>query len=168
MGSDRNSTTLVVFERILSVTCLILYLSLVQDWQIYFGADSDLLNKFISGPIKPFWLDPLSFWPQHAPIVFILFLSINVWTIVGKSNWFFRFLKYACLQALHQRLWSIGDGGMNLLILTHLYLCFFQLPIKVKFQSEINRAVGLLIKGQFVLFTTFSANSGRIWTRRNS
>lgn len=163
-----NLKTLNVFEKLLAAVTLATLICLIPNYNWYFGSDSHfILNKFFNGSPRSLALDFLTYFPALSTFMFAALLTANIATLFGHQNLILRIVKAIGLYWIHQRLWVIGDGGMNLLVLSHLFLCLKDIPyIKVETRDSINDSLLWLLKGQFLLIyitAFFSKMSGAEW-----
>lgn len=152
MGLLKTRNNLLIFEKLICAVTLIIYLSLVYDYSIYFGDKNKfVINKILNSEALTRSFDLLSFWPQLVPMVFGLLIITCILTVFSYENIYLRFVRAISIFYLNQFLWTISDGGMNLLVLSHIYLCIFDFTF-LKFDKRIiNQILLWLLKGQFIL-----------------
>jgi hypothetical protein len=170
MGNLKKFGTLEIFESLLATVTLAIFICLLPNYNWYFGSDSYfILNKFFNGSPKSLILDLLTYFPSLSLFVFFLLVMANSATILGYRSFSLRVAKAISIYWLHQRLWVIGDGGMNLLVLSHLFLCLKDLPfLKDDTRESVNDSLLWLLKGQFLLIyitAFFSKMSGAAWVQ---
>lgn len=168
MGNLKRFETLDIFESLLAAVTLAIFICLLPNYNWYFGADSHfILNKFFNGSPKSLVLDVLTYFPSLSLYAVVLLAATNAATIFGYRSFSLRVSKAVFVYWLHQRLWVVGDGGMNLLILSHLFLCLKDLPfLKSETRDLVNESLLWLLKGQFLLIyitAFFSKMSGAEW-----
>jgi len=170
MGVLKKFATLELFENLLAAVTLAIFVCLLPNYNWYFGSDSQfILNKFFNGSPKILVLDLLTYFPSLSLFVLIPLLLANGATILGYRSLGLRVVKAISIYWLHQRLWVIGDGGMNLLVLSHLFLCLKDLPfLKDEMRESVNDSLLWLLKGQFLLIyitAFFSKMAGAEWVQ---
>ena len=153
MGNLKQISTLDFFESLIASVTLAIFVCLLPDYNWYFGVDAHfILNKFLSGSPKGLLLDLLTYFPSLSVAVLVTLLLSNLMTILGFSSLGLRIVRAISVYWLHQRLWVIGDGGMNLLVLSQLFLCLKDLPfLKIENRKGLNESLLWLLKGQLLL-----------------